>query len=94
LMILAPERDAEEARRTAEVCMQRAGRAVTGFDLTVEPTTVHWTKRYMSEKPEAQATWQRTMTILAEIEGSGSHENGGIAPAPPPPGTGTTTPWH
>jgi len=68
LMILVPERDGEEAVRTATSCMQRAGRAVTGFDLTVEPTVVHCTERYMSEKPEVQATWERTMSILNEID--------------------------
>jgi hypothetical protein len=64
LMILAPLPQLDDAIATTKECMIVAGRAVAGFDLMIDVSSVRWPDRYMDEA--GRATWDRTMAILGQ----------------------------
>jgi hypothetical protein len=68
LMISAPLERFDEAVAKTKECMITAGRAITGFDLTVDIDSVRWPDRYMDK--DGLPTWRRTMAILRRLDRS------------------------
>lgn len=63
VMIIAPLAWFDDAISTTRACMVEAGRAVAGFELSVDVSAVRWPGRYTDSG--GQATWDRTMALLS-----------------------------